>query len=88
MKGKGKYEEKIKNSILVFNIPLETSSDELNTLFNNYGKVLKINQYFIPWKMTTFNAKIFFEDSENAKEAKNSLDGAQLDENTLKIIFN
>lgn len=65
----------IKNSILVFNIPLNTSPSDLKILFETHGPLTKLNTYFVPWKMNTFNAKIFFENKEDAKKARDALNG-------------
>lgn len=88
MKSRENDQSQVKTSILTYNIPLDTSAEELKTLFGSYGNILMIKQFFKPWNMNTYNAKIFYEHKEEAKTALEALHGAKLDENVLKIIFN
>lgn len=75
-------------SILVFNLPLNLTPEDVNELFQQFGKIQKINFYWNPGEMRSFNAKIFYKNEEEAKEAKDKLDKAELDRKILKIIFN
>ena len=85
---KKNYNKKNWFSILVFNLNLNLTPADINELFEQFGKIQKINFYWNPGEMRSFNAKIFYKNEEEAKEAKEKLDKAELDRKVLKIIFN
>ena len=76
------------SAILVLNMPAQVKVDEVNTLFAQFGKIEKINLYWIPERRRSCNAKIFFSDKASAEKALNELNNAELDNHVLKIKFN
>jgi RNA recognition motif-containing protein len=77
-----------KNSMLIFNLSPELNFQELMELFKSFGEVVRVRSYFIPWKMKTFNCKVWYRDSLNCAKAVEQLNQAELDGQTLKVIFN
>ena len=75
-------------SVLALNIPASVKVEEMNTLFSQYGSIKKINIYWIPERLKSCNVKVFYTNKENCEEAVKSLNEAELDGRTLKVIFN
>ncbi len=75
-------------SMLVFNLSPVLNINELVDLFKTYGEVIRVKSYYIPWKMKTFNCKVWFESEESCAKAVSDLNKAELDGQILNVIFN
>lgn len=84
---KGNRQDK-EHSILVFNLNFSTKIEELKTLFTPFGKIDKINAYWIPQLKDSFNAKVFYENREDCEKALEFFQGAELDGKTLRAKLN
>ena len=80
-----KNEEK---AVIVFNLPHSIKMEELQTLFKQFGRIDKINSYWIPKLNKSFNAKVFYKTDEECQKALEFFQDAELDGNILQAKLN
>ena len=75
-------------AILALNMPASIKVEEASILFGQYGKIEKINIYWISDRVNSCNVKVFYHNEESCKSAVDSLNEAELDNHKLKVFLN